>query len=89
MTMCNCCQEGFKNLEQIEPEYIEHAEGSPDFHAAIIEWIAQNAVHDVCVCDCCGDGDEWYGIPGQHYGPDDPMGDDGPYASNGGLCKCH
>jgi len=23
--------------------------------------------HDVQVCDCCGDGDGWYGIPGEHY----------------------
>jgi hypothetical protein len=22
--------------------------------------------HDVQVCDCCGDGENWYGEPGQH-----------------------
>ena len=22
--------------------------------------------HDVQVCDCCGDGDGWYGEPGNH-----------------------
>ncbi len=22
--------------------------------------------HDVSVCDCCGDGENWYGEPGQH-----------------------
>lgn len=46
-------------------------------------------VHDVAVCDCCGDGDGWYGEPGHHYGVDDPPGPSGPYASNGGLCCCH
>ena len=45
--------------------------------------------HDVQVCDCCGDGSEWYGTPGEHYGPDDPPGHNGPYKSNGGLCLCH
>lgn len=35
------------------------------------------------------DGDGWYGEPGEHYGPDDPDGKDGPYAYNGGLCECH
>lgn len=23
-------------------------------------------LHDVSVCDCCGDGEDWYGEPGQH-----------------------
>lgn len=22
--------------------------------------------HDVSVCDCCGDSEEWYGVPGEH-----------------------
>lgn len=45
--------------------------------------------HDVAVCDCCGDGEGWYGTPGEHYTSEDPPGDYGPYANNGGLCKCH
>ena len=45
--------------------------------------------HDVEVCDCCGDGERWHGEPGHHYSPDDPQGDKGPYAANGGLCGCH
>lgn len=45
--------------------------------------------HDVQVCDCCGDGESWYGTPGEHYGPDDPPGPGGPYDYNGGLCECH
>lgn len=45
--------------------------------------------HDVEVCDCCGTGEDWYGVPGHHYGLDDPAGANGPYAYNGGLCECH
>lgn len=31
--------------------------------------------HDVSICDCCGDGDGWYGEPGEHNyrkGGDEP-----------------
>lgn len=45
--------------------------------------------NDYAICDCCSDGHEWYGTPGEHYGPDDPQGDSGPYTHNGGLCECH
>ena len=56
----------------------------------VVAWIETTSVeHDVSVCDCCGDGETWYGTPGEHYGRGDPPGRDGPYASNGGLCKCH
>ena len=44
---------------------------------------------DTAVCDCCGDGEGWYGIPGEHYNSDDPPGEDGLYRYNGGLCECH
>jgi hypothetical protein len=84
--ICNVCGgTGFKNLHQI-PES-EIGDGSIEH---VQKWIAsQTEPHDVCVCDCCGDGDIWYGEPGQHYGHDDPQGMRGPYAYNGGLCKCH
>lgn len=45
--------------------------------------------HDIQVCDCCGDGDSWYDIPGEHYNAEDPIGHRGPYAYNGGRCECH
>jgi hypothetical protein len=45
--------------------------------------------NDIEVCDCCGDGEGWYGTPGEHYNQEDPRGPQGPYASNGGLCQCH
>ena len=82
---CTRCEgSGFLNLHQIP-------EGSlnPDDHEAVQVWMAQRDDHDVSVCDCCGDGEEWYGIPGEHYNSSDPVGDNGPYASNGGLCQCH
>ncbi len=60
-----------------------------DSREAVLGWIAKNTGHDVAVCDCCGDGTEWYGEPGQHYTDDDPRGPSGPYAYNGGLCECN
>lgn len=81
---CNVCQgTGFVNTEQL-PEGVAEKDGD-----AILDWIAANEEHDVAVCHCCGDGEEWYGEPGSHYGNDDPVGANGPYASNGGLCLCH
>lgn len=45
--------------------------------------------HDVQVCDCCGDGEDWYGDLGEYYTENDPMGMNGPYAYNGGLRECN
>jgi len=56
---------------------------------AILKWIANHDNHYVAVCHCCGDGDVWYGVSGEHYNQEDPAGRNGPYASNGGLCLCH
>lgn len=85
--ICNVCQgTGFKNIHQIPEDEINH----DDLIYSVTQWIAKQTLdHDVCVCDCCGDGECWYGEPGQHYGSNDPVGSNGPYASNGGLCKCH
>ncbi len=44
--------------------------------------------HDVSVCDCCGNGTDWYGIPGEHFGGDDKPGKGGPYEYNGGNPEC-
>lgn len=32
--------------------------------------------HDVSICDCCGDGEDWHNQPGEHdrYDPNDPCG---------------
>lgn len=55
----------------------------------ILEWISTHDDTEMTVCDCCGDGGGWYGEPGSHYSSDDPIGKNGPYAYNGGLCECH
>lgn len=83
-TPCTRCEgTGFLNTRQIVgPVDLE----DPD---AIARWVEDNENHDVTVCDCCGDGEEWYGTPGEHYNAEDPSGPFGPYGSNGGLCECH
>ncbi len=85
MLNCTRCENtGFLNLHQVP-----RAELYETSREGLLEWIETNGNHDVQVCDCCGDGEGWYGEPGEHYGPDDPQGLDGPYAGNGGLCQCH
>lgn len=82
---CTRCEStGFLNLDQIEEGVMFYL----DSNEAILEWISLNNDHDVQVCDCCGDGEQWYGIPGEHYNSEDPRGD-GPYEYNGGLCECN
>ncbi len=83
---CTRCQgTGFLNLHQIPSHILDETEGPDD----VLEWIERNEGHDVQVCDCCGDGGEWYGEPGEHYGDEDPQGIHGPYAYNGGFCECN
>ena len=81
---CNRCEgTGFLNIEQAPLEMVERG------WEAVYGWMPTATGHDVKVCDCCGDGEFWYGEPGEHYSRDDPPGEYGPYASNGGLCSCH
>lgn len=84
MTCTRCGCTGFLNIEQVPEEIADNGA------YAVLSWMRLHMSEtDVQVCDCCGDGEVWYGFPGEHYGPDDPPGDDGPYAGNGGLCRCH
>lgn len=55
----------------------------------IREWMLAypDDFEDFCICDCCGDGEGWYGDPGEHYSWKDPIG--AAYGYNGGLCECH
>jgi hypothetical protein len=86
MNCTRCEGTGYLNLHQI-PEEI-HCDEHPTVW--VPRWlIAQTQPHDVQECDCCGDGEGCYGIPGEHYSADDPSGANGPYAGNGGLCHCH
>ncbi len=95
MTTCTRCENsGFINLHQIPDAEYEHIllkydDLSSDWSNAIQVWIDAHGDHDVQVCDCCGDGEDWYGVPGEHYNTEDPRGHEGPYAYNGGLCECN
>jgi hypothetical protein len=88
MTTCTRCQgTGFLNIDQVDENtcVLSEEEG----HEVILEWIKDNENHDVQVCDCCGDGEDWHGEIGCHYMGGDIIGEAGPYAYNGGLCECH
>jgi hypothetical protein len=81
---CGHCQgSGFLNIEQVPDEFQDRGE------QVILDWMKSNPDSDVQICDCCGDSIGWYGVPGEHYNNDDPSGKNGPYAGNGGLCRCH
>ena len=89
-TICTRCRNsGFLNIEQVIEDDWELAALSESGDETILAWIKDHPDSDVQVCDCCGDGEEWYGIPGEHYNNEDPPGRNGPYAYNGGLCECH
>ncbi|MEE8289757.1 MAG: hypothetical protein V3R25_10135 [Nitrosomonadaceae bacterium] len=84
-TVCTRCQgTGFLNNDQL-PESVT----STDSVEEIAKWCMDNEGHDVEICDCCADGENWHGIAGEHYNHEDPSGKDGPYEYNGGLCECH
>ena len=56
----------------------------------IQHWIKFNPEsHNVQICDCCGNGEVWYGEPGEHFQDGDHGGPNGPYAYNGGLPECY
>jgi len=85
-TTCTRCEgSGFLNAEQLPDDMDVFEVG----HDAVLAWVNSDTDHDVAVCDCCGDTESWHGSPGEHYGSDDPPGNDGPYAYNGGLSECH
>jgi len=74
--ICNPCQgTGFLNIGQVGDETLRQFDTTGD-HQIILDWIEANTEHDVAVCDCCGNGETWYGIPGEHdwNNPDDPKG---------------
>lgn len=88
VTCTRCDGTGFLNMHQI-PDNIRKLYDLNGDVEMIIEWIADNEDHDVQVCDCCGNGENWHGVPGEHYNSEDPRGEYGPYAYNGGLCECN
>lgn len=91
MVKCARCDgTGFLNIHQIPDDTHIALADTGDWVAGVLAWMAaQTEPHDVFVCDCCGNGEVWYGTPGEHYGPDDRPGPRGPYEYNGGLCECN
>jgi len=87
ITCTRCEGFGFINLHQIPEKELD--EMNDDLVGLVPSWIGHNPGSDVSVCDCCGDGEDWYGEPGQHYNKEDPQGKYGPYSYNGGYCECH
>lgn len=83
MICTRCDGTGFLNIEQVDADVDTSDVGK------VLEWIVSHKDHDVCVCDCCGNGESWYDVAGQHYNAGDPAGPNGPYAGNGGLCQCN
>lgn len=83
--ICTRCENtGFLNIFQVDEKTIEEFENiGTDI---ILKWIKENKEHDVQVCDCCGDGQEWYGEPGEHYNGEE---EEGVYDYNGGFCECN
>lgn len=63
MICTRCAGEGFLNMHQL-PDGVSGIE-------EVQKWILENNDHDVQICDCCGDGENWYGEPGQHYKGED------------------
>ena len=86
ITCTRCDGTGFLNMHQLE-DYGQDVPDSTDVDS-ILKWIEAHKNHDIQVCDCCGDTEVWYDVPGEHYNTDLP-GEYGPYAYNGGLCECH
>jgi hypothetical protein len=103
MICTRCQGTGFLNIEQLPEELLEGTEESAfrylsadikykvvktdDWHEMVLKWIKNNDNNDVSVCDCCGDGENWYGNAGEHYEGD--FGANGVYAYNGGLPECY
>lgn len=90
MNCTRCEGTGFLNNDA-GPNNNMTSEGIPELDACqLLEWKKAHPESDFQVCDCCGNGeDAWYGEHGEHYTFQDPVGEYGPYAYNGGLCECH
>lgn len=92
MYCTRCDNSGFLNTHQLPENLAKLLDelGAEDFLNHASRYLKDRDNHDVQVCDCCGNGeDEWYGTPGEHYNSEDPRGENGPYAYNGGLCECN
>ena len=70
--ICTRCEgTGFLNLHQVDEATLHRFDALG--HQVILDWIRANVRHDVCICDCCGDTTDWYGLPGKHNFGDEPF----------------
>lgn len=83
MTCTKCDNSGFLNIPQLPQEGFDFS------IQTVLKWMLDNPDSDVQICDCCGDGEVWYGEPGEHFQGGDHGGNNGPYAYNGGLPECY
>jgi len=60
MNCTRCNATGFLNTEYLPEGLLEQGV------EVILKWIADHLKAEVQVCDCCGDGEEWYGTPGEN-----------------------
>jgi hypothetical protein len=70
MICTRCDGTGFLNLQQVDEATLLTFDATGD-HTIILRWIAENTT-DCSVCDCCGDGEEWYDELGRHNVNDNP-----------------
>ena len=82
MNCTRCGGTGFLNLDQVEREVVDKGVGAVFEWLASVESQRDRLggcschlnppcsycmlLHDVSVCDCCGDGEGHYGEPGEH-----------------------
>lgn len=83
---CNTCQgTGFLNLDQVDPSIVAIFDQTGE-HRIILDWMKEETQpHDVKVCDCCGNGDNWYNVPGEHFTGEDKS----VYAYNNFVPECN
>jgi hypothetical protein len=85
MVCTKCDGFGFWNYQDLPDDMLKALDDGK--LETIIDWLKNNHDCAAAVCDCCGDGEGWYGEPGLHR--DCEYGKNGPYAYNGGLPKCY
>lgn len=67
MTTCTRCEStGFINMHQLPDDIAMLFDNSKDPHDYLLKWLYANLDNDIQVCDCCGDGENWYCEPGEH-----------------------
>ena len=71
MKKCTRCEgTGFLDLCQIPENELVELKKSVNFQQAVLEWMEgkreEYVEYDVQICDCCGSGEFWYGVPGEH-----------------------